>query len=315
MLHGDGTPLLIEYKDDDMHICYVVMKSDICTCKSFGNLLRKGELFDFETPYGYGGPLIQGMVTEKSQKTFLEELKTYCLNNSIVSQFVRFHPLLHNHDKMLSVFETRYLRDTIYIDTKSSDEIMRNMDSKNRNMVRKALKSGVTIEEKPVEQYKEFIKMYDDTMRRDQADEYYTFREDYFIYQKTLKENARIFYAMMDGKAIAGSIIYYNDNYVHYHLSGSYEEYRKYAPSNLLLYEIANWASRKGIKAFHLGGGMSPDDSLFGFKKQFNKNGRLPYVVGRTIFDKESYDRLLCLRKDAEQSFDVMNNRMIQYRA
>ncbi len=314
MLHGDGEPLLIEYVDKESHFCYVVMKSDISNCVGFKGQLEHGKYFDLETPYGYGGPLSDNMISEESQKRFLSELEDYCKKNNIVSQFVRFHPLLENHNVVPLAIETKYLRDTIYIDTSSPELIMANMDSKNRNMVRKAIKNGVTIERRPISEYKEFMAMYEETMLKDEADEYYTFHEDYFKSQEALKDNACIFYAIREGKPIAGSIMYYNDRFVHYHLAGTHTEFRKFSPSNLLLYEVACWASSQGMQQFHLGGGMAPDDNLFGFKKQFNKNGRKQFVVGRTVFDRDAYEVLLCLRSKIDSEFDIANSRMIQYR-
>ena len=151
-------------------------------------------------------------------------------------------------------------------------------------------------------------------MQKDSADEYYFFKENYFKAQLELKDNACIFYAMLDGKPIAASIMYYNDKYIHYHLSGTRTEYRKYAPSNLFLYEAAHWASERGIVQFHLGGGITQDDKLFEFKKQFNKKGRLPFFIGRTIFDEEKYQTLISIRREADSTFNIDNDRMIQYR-
>ncbi len=291
------------------------MKSDIADSPKFAGSLEPGKFFDLETPYGYGGPLSDSPIPVSSQNLFLEEMGLYANSHGIISQFVRFHPLLMNHEAMPVVFEARYLHDTIYIDTESQELIMKNMDSKNRNMVRKAAKSGVTIERKPIEQYQEFIPIYVETMKKDAADDYYFFGEDYFKAQLELKDNACMFYAMLDGHPIAAAIMYYNDKFIHYHLAGTITEYRKYAPSNLLLYEAACWASEQGIKRFHLGGGIVQDDNLFGFKKQFNKNGRLPFVIGRTVFDHEQYQKLLGIRNELDSEFNINNSRMIQYRA
>lgn len=291
------------------------MMSDIALSPKFKGSLEPGKLFDLETPYGYGGPLFDSAIPVASQDLFLKEMSMYANKRGIISQFVRFHPLLMNHDAMPIVFETRYLHDTIFIDTESPELIMKNMDSKNRNMVRKAVKSGVTIELKPIEQYQEFLPIYIDTMEKDDADDYYFFGEEYFKAQRELKDNACIFYAMFDKQPIAAAIMYYNDRFIHYHLAGTITEYRKYAPSNLLLYETACWASEQGIRKFHLGGGMEQDDNLFRFKKQFNKNGRLPFVIGRTIFENEKYQKLLDIRKKLDSEFNINNSRMIQYRA
>ena len=108
--------------------------------------------------------------------------------------------------------------------------------------------------------------------------------------------------------------MYHNDKFMHYHLAGTHTDYRKYAPSNLLLYEAACWASERGVKQFHLGGGIREDDNLFRFKKQFNKNGYLSFYIGRMIYDKDKYSYLVSLRKQINPSFDTENNRLIQYR-
>lgn len=291
------------------------MKRDISKDTKFQEKLEAGKYFDFETPYGYGGPLCDKAISEDAQERFLTEIRNYSKENGVVSQFVRFHPLLSNYVAMSNVFEIRYLHQTVFIDTKSPELIMSNMDSKNRNMVRKAIKNGVTIARKPIADYNDFLHMYKETMVKDDADDYYFFEEDYFKEQIELKDNACIFYAMKDQQPIAGAIIYFNDRYMHYHLAGTYTEFRKYSPSNLLLYEAACWASEKGIKQFHLGGGIVEDDNLFGFKKQFNKEGRLPFYIGRTIFDETLYKQLIYLRSKTDKGFDKNNNRMIQYRA
>ena len=314
-LHGDGYPLLIEYKDGESHFCYVIMKSDVADDSNFQGKLERGKYYDFETPYGYGGPLNNDPITRRSEEIFLLEMRDYAKHHSIVSQFIRFHPLLLNHKSAPNLFETKYLHDTIFINTESSEVIMKNMDSKNRNMVRKAMKNGVSIVRKDIREYHDFLPIYIETMRKDDADDYYFFNEEYFKAQIELEENACFFYAIKDERPIAAAIMYYNDKFIHYHLAGTHTEYRKYAPSNLLLYEVACWASKRGIKKFHLGGGLTQDDSLFGFKKQFNKEGRLPFVIGRTIFDHESYQELVRFRKTYDSRFDENNSRMIQYRA
>ncbi len=314
-IHGDGIPYLIYYEDQDARFCYVVMKSDLADDSKFSARIEHGEYFDYSTPYGYGGPLTDRRIPEESQRRFMTEMADYARNEKIVSQFVRFHPLLGNHEGLSGIFETRYMHDTIYIDTTDANLIMQNMDSKNRNMVRKAIKCGVSIERKPITEYEAFVSMYNETMLKDEASEYYTFGNEYFRSLKLLEDHACIFYAMREGKPVAGSIMYYNNRNIHYHLSGSRTEARMYAPSNLLLYETACWANEQGIKRFHLGGGIVQDDNLFGFKKQFNKNGRLPFVIGRTVFDKDAYNTLKQIRADTDSGFNPDNGRMIQYRA
>lgn len=312
--HGDGEPLLVEYKDASSHFCYVVMESDISDFQSYKGRIEPDTMFDWETPYGYGGPLSNAAVPDSSQRRFLCELEDYSKERGVVSQFMRLHPLLANHLTLPLVADIRHLHDTVYMDTESADLILANMDSKNRNMIRKAQRNGVEIASKPMEEYADFARLYRDTMIRDNAAEYYLFDNGYFEALTAFGQHARLFYAFHDGKPIAAAIMLFNDRFMHYHLSGSEYESRTLAPSNLLLYEAAVWASEQGITRFHLGGGMRDDDNLFRFKKKFNKNGRLPFYVGRTIIDREKYEELLSLRQATEPEFNPDNDFMIQYR-
>lgn len=314
MLHGDGDIYLLYFEYNSDRFCYVVMQRDIADEARFRKIIPKGKYFDWETPYGYGGPLTDTVISEETQAVFKKEITEYCWSKGIVSQFVRFHPLLKNYDVMPYVIETKYLRDTIFMDTTSPELIISNMDSKNRNMVRKAQKNQVSIIKKNIAEFEDFIPMYVETMKKNGAEEYYTFQKNYFKSLITMENNAFILYAIHENVPISGSILYHNDRYMHYHLSGSRTEYRKYSPSNLLLYEAACLANEMGIRQFHLGGGMVQGDSLFGFKKQFNKNGRALFVVGRTIFNINVYKELLNIRKKVDLEFDINNGFMIQYR-
>lgn len=323
-LHGDGNPLLVYYEDEESRFLYTVMQSDVADSMAIikakkdeiltDDDIKRGMYFDWETPYGYGGPLSDGAVSQSSQRKFLAALKKYCNENHIVSQFVRFHPLLKNHNVLADVIETRYLRDTIYMDTTNPEIIINNMDSKNRNMVRKAKKNGAVIERRPISEYQDFLPLYNITMQRNNADEYYTFHDEYFEYLNKMEENACIFYVLIDGIPVSASIMLYSNGKMHYHLSGTNPEYRNFAVGNYLLYEAAMWACEEGMTVFHLGGGMEPNDRLYGFKKQFNKFGRIPFYVGRTIFSDKDYNHLLDIRSKADPNFDRDNGFLIQYR-
>lgn len=315
MLHGDGIPLLICYEDAVSRMCYVVMKRDLSDDARFWEYINQNTYFDFETPYGYGGPLVDGAFSLNSQQSFLDELSGYCKSQNIISQFVRFHPLTNNHKDFSAVTENRYLHDTVFMDTASDELIHHNMDSKNRNMIRKAHKAGIQIVEKPIGDYGAFLKMYRETMARHDAHEYYLFDESYFDYlNNAFSDHAMILYALLGDKEISGAVFLSAQNNLHYHLSGTHFEYRNLAPGNLLLYEAARWANRHGISTLHLGGGLSDHDSLFGFKKQFNKNGRRSFYIGRTIFDRPAYNRMLDIREKTTSDFDRNNPFLIQYR-
>lgn len=302
-LHGDGTPLLFCYEDDDARGINVVMKRDIALDRHFIGKIPKGEYFDFASPYGYGGWIIEG----KEQNNLFIEYEKWCREKGVISEFVRFHPVLQNHLFCNESYEVIPLGNTITLDLSSQDIIWANITGKNRNKIRKAKKNGIKIYNGRYPQiFNDFKRIYDETMRKDNADEYYYFKKDFYeSILMDLPQNSQIFYAEYEGKIIAASIILFENGYLNYHLSGSVKEYAHLAPSNLLLYEVALWGSINGYKSLYLGGGVgSGEDSLFKFKKAFYRNDDLfKFHIGKKIFIQEKYNKLLAMRTDIEDSF------------
>lgn len=115
--------------------------NDISEFAPLSEVIPAQKYYDWTTPYGYGGPLIQGNISEQWIKEFMHELTQKCMQSGIISQFFRFHPLLQNQKILESVSDVIYMKKTIYIDTGNSDVIFKNMTPNNRNMVRKAKKT------------------------------------------------------------------------------------------------------------------------------------------------------------------------------
>lgn len=316
MENEDGVPYLLNYEGDGCRLCYPVIEKDIAEFSVFHGSIDKGKYFDWNTPYGYGGPLSDiSRLTPWQQNEFKKELYQLAKERNIVSQFIRFHPLLQNQLVCDEVIENVYIKDTIFMNLTTQEDLMVQMDPKNRNLIRKAIKNNVEIYHDNGKYIDEFMQVYGVTMDRDNARAFYYFPKSYYEYlKKHMTEETEFFYAIKDGQLSAASIFFYNENYMHYHLSGNYIEYRTFAPTNLLIYTAANWGREKGIKALHLGGGVGIEDSLFHFKKQFNKNGRIGFYIGRNIFLPEIYRELLNKRKEKNPLFDIDNSYYIQYR-
>lgn len=94
--HGDGQQFLIYFIGKKSRMCYPVHKKDVSDFPAFGDALPHGVYFDFSTPYGYGGPLVEGDFDEEEQDAFDKPYREFCREHNIVSQFVRYHPLLQN---------------------------------------------------------------------------------------------------------------------------------------------------------------------------------------------------------------------------
>ncbi len=300
---GEGDPLLLYYQGESVRGINVVLKRDVAEDKHFAGQLPEGVYFDLTTPYGYGGWLIEG---ENGEELF-SSYETWCRDNGIICEFVRFHPVIDNQSVAQGAYQVIPLGQTVMLHLDSPEQIWSDISSKNRNMIRKAEKSGIAIHTgNSKELFGVFTDIYNQTMDKNQADDYYYFDEPFYdSIREDLANNATIFYAKKDEKIIAASIIIYQNGFVNYHLSGSLLEYRNLAPSNLLLYKVALWGQEKGYRTFHLGGGVgSAEDSLFKFKRAFVKeDGLCRFCIGKKVFCQEKYDHLVALRGEIQRNF------------
>ncbi len=300
-IHGHGDPLLFYYEDKAVRGINVVMKRDIAKEISFAGKIPENRYFDFATPYGYGGWLIEGKHTKELFKVY----ETWCHHNGIISEFVRFHPVINNHIICKDFYKVVQFGEVVHMDITSPEVIWRNIVSKNRNVIRKAIRNGVKVYNGRFhEMYEKFQIIYDDTMNRVNAEKYYYFSK--LFYESVLKDlaqHAQIFYAMKDDKVLAASIVLAANKMMNYHLSGRTREYSNLASTSLLLYKAALWGCENGYKTFYLGGGVgSGKDGLFKFKKAFNKEGLTHFFIGKKVFDLEKYDEICSLRKDITEN-------------
>ena len=294
-IHGDGDPLLFYFEGMDVRGINVVMKRDIAKDERFKHKISEGEYFDFSTPYGYGGWIIEG----KDYSELFNAYENWLKNNGIICEFVRFHPMINNFEASSSYYEIIQLGEVVHMELSSPDLIWNNIISKNRNMIRKAIKNGIKIYNgRFPEIYEKFRAIYNVTMDKDEADEYYYFGEDFYnSILNDLPQNAQVFWAEKDRQIIAASIMLAANGRMNYHLSGSIREFSSFAPTNLLLYQAALWGCANGYNTLYLGGGVgSGEDSLFKFKRSFYKGDLNRFYIGKKVFDQEKYDKLLSLR-------------------
>lgn len=302
-LHGDGQPLLFYYDDGETRGMNVLMKRDISVDERFRGKIMPDTLFDVTTPYGYGGWLAEG---NTDSMALFDAYESWCIKNHVVSEFVRFHPVLGNHLYSEKYYNVTPLGETVAMDLDSRETIWENLTSKNRNMVRKAQKSGIKIYHGNFpEIYEKFREIYNATMDKDNACAYYYFGKSFYdSLIEDLPYNAQVFYAKLDGRVIAASIMLAANGRMSYHLSGSEREYSSLAPTNLLLYRAALWGCENGCKTLYLGGGVgSGEDSLFKFKRAFYKGELNRFYIGKKVYSEEKYEELVRMRGNFKSQY------------
>jgi lipid II:glycine glycyltransferase (peptidoglycan interpeptide bridge formation enzyme) len=155
--------------------------------------------------------------------------------------------------------------------------------------VRKAENAGASVEQH--DSLGEFVALYQDTMRRIDADPFYLFEPAYWerLGQLPLVR----FDAAIDGEVVASALCLPSKPWLHYHLSGTTDRGRETGSSTLVLLEAARWAQANGYERFHLGGGLGGKaDSLHHFKARFDPEGLVEAAVGKAIHDEDAYREL-----------------------
>lgn len=309
-----GKCITFDFKSDNGQIRNLFIKRKIPIGLDDGKLY-----FDLITPYGYGGPVILQCIGNRQQlmHEYLKSFAAYCKKENIVSEFIRFHPLINNAEDFRQVMKVDDIRYTVGTNLQISDTPISSEFSKScRKNIRHSLKEGVSylVEEAP-DNLQDFTKFYYETMKRNYAAEYYYFDEKYFeTLVKYFRNNlvcAKVFY---NGMPIAMNICLAYGEYVHIHLSGSVTEYLKMRPTYILRYAICEWAYKNGYHYVHHGGGRSnaEDDKLFEFKRQFGKNTLFKYSVAKKIWNKDIYEKLT--KKHLDNNSVMQNDFFPAYR-
>ena len=240
--------------------------------------IERDEPRDVVTPYGYGGPTADG---------FWDEYENWARERGAVTTFVRFHPLYGNQRN--APIHVDELAPTVAWRLDPDRDLLAGLHFKHRNKVTKAEKAGATVTQH--EGLGEFVPLYEDTMRRLDADAFYLFEPAYW---ERLGELPLVrFDAGIDGEVVASALCLATPPWLHYHLSGTTDAGRSTGSSTLVLLEGARWAQANGYERFHLGGGLGgKEDSLHHFKARFDPDGLVPAAVGKAIHDEDAY-RLL----------------------
>lgn len=219
--------------------------------------LRRGfffngkQYYDFETAYGYGGPIFN-TEDENFKKESLKMLYRVFADNNYVAGFVRFHPLFGNYEYFDEIGRVLFDRKTIAINLSlSENEIwMNEIHTKNRNVIKKAEKNGLEfIVDNEYHYYDEFVKLYDSTMDKLHADDFYYFPQEYYLSLKEKIADSFLGIVKKENEILSAAIFLYHGIYGHYHLSGSKKEYLSLSPNNLMLFKAA-MELKKGESCF-----------------------------------------------------------------
>lgn len=131
--------------------------------------------------------------------------------------------------------------------TQSHDNIFSNMNSKHRNSIRRAERSGVVVKNGGEELLEDYLKLDNDTWERSGSNSHGI---NYYKNMITgLGDNVRVFIAYMEDKPQAGGIFYYNKAMCYY-MYGATKNNPEAGSANLLHWEAIKFMKDVNVKEY-----------------------------------------------------------------
>lgn len=245
---------------------------------------------DIVSSWYYGGPLLSTNADESLAADFASAFGSYCRDEGIVAEFVRFDPNRRNHERF-DVLDPDFNRETVRVDlTKSRDALWDEFEKRNRNAIRQAQDTDLVVEptREPAD-YKAFYEVYTDAMAAKDAAKHYRFPYSFFEDLLSDPTLGSIVVARHDGDFVGGAVVVHDETIAHDYLRATDPDYWDLRVNNLLCYETMMEMRDRGHRVFDFQGGRP---GVFKFKKGFSTEGRGEFYLGRQVHVGDVYEDL-----------------------
>ena len=285
-----------EYKEDNLIFYNIAIKRPIT---KIGNEVVSDEYFDLETAYGYGGFYLN---TENQEfiKIALKKYEQKCLEEKIIAEFIRFHPwntFPYKYKEFLDM--NIYDRDVVYVNLQADyEEIKKQYSSSLKRNIKKAknLELKYKIQNINSKSIEKFINLYNMTMQKNTALDFYYFKKEYF--ENLFKLQAIELHSVVYNDEIINMIIILKSNDIlYYHLGATNPDYYSLNP-NPFIFDCIIQNNYKRAEYLYFGGGTTgeKDDPLLKFKQKFSALTKPFYISGK-IYNEELYNKYNTLWK------------------
>jgi len=279
-----------EYKEDNFIFYNIAIKRPIT---KIGNIDICDGYFDLETAYGYGGFYLNTN-NQEFVKNALGKYEQYCLEKKIIAEFIRFHPWNTFPQEQKELLDMNsYDRDVVYVDLEAEYEyIEKQYSSSLKRNIKKAKSLGLEYEIQSInsESLDTFVDLYNMTMQKNSASNFYYFEKIYFENLFSLK-GIELHSIVYNSTIINMVIIFKNSGKLYYHLGATNPDYYSLNP-NPFIFDCIIKNSCKEAKYLYFGGGTTSDkeDPLLKFKQKFSSLTKPFYISGK-IYNNEIYSQ------------------------
>ncbi len=299
--YGDGTVECFVYEDGDSLVLYPYLRRLIPGAASCSDII---------TPYGYGGFVYRcepNRFPKNLIADFRQAFEEYACSTRTISEFVRFHPLLANHEHCIGLMDhVKLSSNNIFLDLRvGKNALFQGYRRSYKTCLRKAENSGVTVDfashDWPLDA---FFNMYHINMEDKKQTGYFNFRRSFLdVLAEEMPNNLLSVVVRHGPEIIGGALLLRSERFLDYFLAASDLSNLKLYPNHFLIHKTADWAIDNGFEFLQLGGGH---ESLLFFKHGFGNDYR-PYYIGTHVFDSDTYKSLSVahwLRNDQQLTSD-----------
>lgn len=255
------------------------------------------EYFDIQGAYGYNG-----VVSTSNDPDFVagvgRAMIEYCRGEKVIAEFTRFNPIYKNH-KLSPCMDVINVNHNVLVDLTEKNIWQNSYEHSTRKNIKKAERLGLSttvIAGSAVtsEQLDLFIGIYEKTMARNSADDFYNFPKNYFESLLHFNgENTFIIFTIKDEIPIACELVLYGGSVGYSFLGGTLAEYYECRPNDILKHTIIEHLKDVGCTCFCLGGGATDGDGIFRYKRSFAKNGVVDFFIGKKIHNPAIYNQVV----------------------
>ena len=249
----------------------------------------------------YAGPLASRPCLPASLiQHFQRELAAELRRRGVIFVFSKLNPILEQEPLLDGVGSTEYAQTTVSIDlTLCPDEQFRRYRPRLRSYVRNGWRDGLEPCRLDYEQHlAECLEIYAETMDRVGAAPVFRYPDSFYAsLRSALGDRFHMFGMRHDGRLAAGFLCTEWNGVLQGIISCVRTEALSLSPARVMYDFVRRWATERGCRLFHLGGGTSPapDNPLFRFKAGFG-DCRHEFRTWRWVVDPGAYDDA-CVRK------------------
>lgn len=226
----------------------------------------------------------QGCITTNSSNdtsNFLSEIMNTALKNNIITIFIRYNPMLENHQLFKNIIPVELTSSCFIIDTKKIfEDYLNKRPSRLLNIIKNKHKPNIRTNNNIEKSIIKNALIYNNEYISDIAD----------IKQLINNDLAVLVQAFDNDEEIAASLFIRNNTSAVYALNYSSEKGKSRYANIFILMHFIEYAFNSNINIVYLGAGISSNDSLALFKKQFATNISDVYhsklIINKLLYDK-----------------------------